>query len=119
MPPSPDLKDRDLESFAEFWPVYLGEHTCVRCRAVHYLAATAALATIAMSCCMQCWWLLLLTPVLAYGLAWFGHFAFEGNRPATWVHPWWSLRAEARMFWLAITGRLGPHLEALDSERDD
>ena len=50
------------------------------------------------------------TRLAVYGLAWIGHFCFEGNRPATWGYPWWSLRAEWRMFGLAITGKLKEQL---------
>ncbi|MFK7741517.1 MAG: Mpo1-like protein [Planctomycetota bacterium] len=99
-------------TFTAFWPAYLQEHRCPRCRFVHYVAATAVLGILTATLCMSCWWLMLLAPVFAYGIAWFGHLVFEKNRPATWTHPWWSLRAEWRMFWLAATGRLAPHLAA-------
>ena len=102
---------RDIGTFGEFWPVYLREHTCARCRAVHYLAATAVVAIVATTACLQCWWLLLAAPFAAYGLAWIGHFAFEKNRPATFTYPLWSLAADFRMWWLWLTGRLGPELE--------
>ena len=101
---------RDIPTFEEFWPLYLLEHSCVRCRFVHYIAATAVLTIAVTSMCMSCWWLLLTAPLVAYGFAWFGHFVFEKNRPATWVYPWWSLRAEWRMFFLALTRRLKHHL---------
>jgi hypothetical protein len=102
---------RDIPNFEAFWPVYLREHRCVRCRLVHYLAALTVVALITTSACAECWWLLCAAPLAAYGLAWFGHFVFEKNRPATWVYPLWSLRAEWRMCGLALTGRLKPHLD--------
>ena len=102
---------RDIPTFEAFWPVYLREHTCVRCRVVHYLAATAAVATVVVSTCAACWWLFATAPITAYALAWIGHFVFEKNRPATWVYPWWSLRAEWLMCTLALFGRLKPHLD--------
>jgi hypothetical protein len=37
-------------------------------------------------------WFALLWPVIGYRFAWFGHFVIEGNKPATFSHPWWSFR---------------------------
>ena len=102
---------RNIETFSEFWLIYLGEHTCVLCRVVHYVAAVVSLLILGATFWLQHWWLLMAAPIAAYGLAWFGHFVFEKNRPATWSYPWWSLCAEWRMFGLAITGRLCRHLE--------
>lgn len=47
---------------------------------------------------------LLLVPVIAYGFAWFGHFAFEKNKPVTFKMPWLSLQADLRLFRETITG---------------
>ncbi len=56
---------------------------------------------------------LLAAPVLGYGLAWFSHFFIEGNKPATFGHPLWSLRADFHMFWLMLTGKLEKELRRL------
>jgi hypothetical protein len=32
-----------------------------------------------------------LIPIIAYGFAWVGHFAFEANKPAALVYPFYSL----------------------------
>lgn len=56
--------------------------------------------------------------VLAYGFAWVGHFRVEGNRPATFHYPLWSLVADLRMWWLMSGGALweGDPLQALGLE---
>ncbi|MFN3592926.1 MAG: Mpo1-like protein, partial [Thermaurantiacus sp.] len=40
-----------------------------------------------------------------YGCAWFGHFAFERNRPASWVRWWWSFLGDWKMYGHWLTGR--------------
>lgn len=95
-----------IESFAAFWPVYLGEHRRPGCRALHYVGALTVLALVAVAFAASSPWFLLAVPVVSYGMAWVGHFFVECNRPATWSYPWWSLRAEFRMTFLAATGRI-------------
>jgi hypothetical protein len=44
--------------------------------------------------------------VCGYGFAWFSHFAFEKNRPATFQQPLYSLMGDWKMFWQMLTGRI-------------
>jgi hypothetical protein len=96
----------DPQSFAAFWPHYLAAHADPRTRALHYAGTGCALILVAGSLVIAKYWLLLAAVVLGYGPAWAGHVLFEGNRPATFTHPWWSLIGDFRMFFLAATGRL-------------
>jgi hypothetical protein len=106
---APSLSEAHIESFEAFWPYYLREHAHPVNRALHLAGTGAALATLAASTVNSM--LLPLVPVVGYGPAWIGHFVIEKNRPATFTYPLWSLRGDLRMFRLAVTGRLGPHLE--------
>ena len=48
----------------------------------------------------------MLVPLFGYGFAWFGHFAVERNRPATFQYPIYSLAGDFRMFADMIRGRV-------------
>ena len=101
---------KQFDSYAEFWPFYLGEHSKPSTRAVHYVGTVGAMAGLATALVTQNWWWLLAVPVFGYGPAWFGHFFIEHNKPATFKAPFWSLISDYRMFWLFVTGRLDKEL---------
>lgn len=99
------------QSFEEFWPFYVGEHSQLLCRVLHYAAALVTIAILGFVVWTGQWALLPIAPVVAYALAWTGHFVFERNRPATWSYIRWSLIAEFKMFWLFVTGRMGHEVD--------
>ncbi len=99
-----------IGSFAEFWPYSLREHRQPGTRTLHLVGTTLSLLLL-VAAAANGRSLLLLGAVLAgYGFAWFGHFAIEHNRPATFRHPLWSLAADWKMWALALSGRLAPEL---------
>ena len=93
---------REFNSFREFYPYYLAEHSDRRCRMTHYVGSTLVLAIIAGALLTQQWVYLWLIPLVGYGFAWLGHFLFEHNRPATFKHPWYSLMGDWVMYKDAI-----------------
>jgi hypothetical protein len=105
------MAQRDCRNYSEFWPHYLREHAKPRTRQVHYAGTAIVLACAALLALTGNWWWLLAIPLAGYGFAWVGHFFIEHNRPATFTYPLWSLVSDFRMFFLAVSGRLGPHLE--------
>jgi hypothetical protein len=96
-----------MRTFAEFWPHYVREHAHRGNRALHFAGTLVALGLVIAAVATGRWWLALTVPVAGYGLAWSGHFLLEGNRPATFRHPWGSLRGDFRMFALMFVGRMG------------
>jgi hypothetical protein len=51
-------------------------------------------------------WYMIATVLLAYALAWIGHFIFEANRPASIAYPLWAVIGEFKAWggavvWLA------------------
>jgi hypothetical protein len=100
-------------TYREFWPQYLALHADRRSRALHYGGTLAAAAALVLAAAGWDWRWLLAAPVLGYAPAWLGHVAFEGNRPATFGHPLWSLWSDVRMLALFLTGRLGAELRQI------
>jgi len=98
------------EDFAAFWPFYLREHSQPRTRALHYAGSLLVLILAAGAALAGEWRVLVLLPLAGYGFAWAAHALVEGNRPATFRHPWWSLRADFRMLRLWLTGGLDAEL---------
>ncbi len=96
-------------TYAEFWHVYLRAHTKPLTRALHYFGTTLGL--LALLAATQDWRFLIAAPLIGYAFAWTGHFAVEGNKPATFGHPLWSLYSDLRMLVLFLTCRLRAHLD--------
>src|SRR5262249_13110672 len=89
-------------NYAEFWPHYLAAHTDPRSRALHYLGTSGAGLLLVIAAVTADWRCAVAAPLVGYGFAWFGHVVFEGNRPATFGHPLWSLWSDIRMLGLFL-----------------
>lgn len=97
---------RRFESFSEFYPFYLAEHSDRMCRRMHFIGSTLVLLILAWTLFSANWWLLLLLPVAGYGFAWVGHFVFEKNRPATFQYPLYSLIGDWVMYGDILRGKI-------------
>jgi hypothetical protein len=110
------MSDSKFETFEDFWPFYVGEHKLPLNRALHYAGTTMAVGTVtAAVVTLNPLWLL-ATPVVGYGPAWVGHFILEGNRPATFKHPLYSLRGDFRMLKYALQGKMAAEVDRLYGE---
>ena len=95
-----------MKTFAEFWPFYVGEHSKRGTRALHFVGSTLVLMVLAYALWSGRLRFLLLAPVCGYAFAWVGHFGIEKNRPATFKYPLLSFRADWKMWWQMLTGKL-------------
>lgn len=95
-----------FQDFEQFWRHYVRQHAQPATRRWHFIGTTAALAAGITAIVSRSWWVLGLAPVVGYGLSWLSHAIVEQNRPASFTHPWWSLRADARMWALIATGQM-------------
>jgi len=98
-------ESKRFQSLAEFYPYYLTEHSDPRCRALHYVGSTLVIILLLSGFSTGQYSLLWLMPVTGYGLAWFGHFFFEKNKPATFEYPLYSFLSDWIMLKDFLTGR--------------
>lgn len=98
-------------TFEEFWPFYLREHSKPATRALHYIGTSLVVAIAGYAVLMGHWALLFALPIAGYFFAWLAHFTIEKNRPATFTYPLWSLIADFRMWWLWLSGSLKAELD--------
>jgi hypothetical protein len=100
-----------MQTFAEFWPFYLREHSKPGTRLLHLVGTTLVVFILADAIVTLRPVLLLGALVCGYSFAWVGHFFVEHNRPATFKYPLWSFAADWKMWAFALTGRLGSELD--------
>ncbi|RXS85993.1 DUF962 domain-containing protein [Geobacillus sp. PK12] len=103
----------EFRDYEEFWPFYLTQHRKRATRRWHFVGTSFVFLFVIIAIATRNAWWLLGAPIAAYALAWFSHFFIEGNKPATFGHPFWSLRADFRMYRLMLTGQLGRELERM------
>lgn len=107
--PASNRRDR-FETYGDFWPYYLQEHADKTCRQLHYVGTSLTFLALAAGILVSPWWLI-AAPMAGYGFAWFAHFKYERNKPATFKYPLWSLFSDYRMYFNWLGGKLGPHLK--------
>ena len=87
-----------FDNFDEFYPYYLSQHKNKLNRFLHFTGTTLTLILLLIITLTNYWQLLWLLPITGYGLAWLGHWIFEGNKPASFKYPLYSLGADIKMY---------------------
>ena len=107
----PHERPKRFGTFEEFWPHYVREHAHKSTRTLHFVGTSLAMACALGAVVLRRPSLLLLAPVVGYGPAWMGHFFIEKNRPATFTHPLFSLRADFVMWKKIVDGTMDAEVE--------
>jgi hypothetical protein len=95
----------EIRRFADFWPYYVRAHSKERTRLLHAIGSVLAIVLLGVAFAVSMWWLIAV-PLVGYAFAWYAHFFVEGNKPATFGHPFYSLIADYRMLFLMMAGRM-------------
>lgn len=92
-------------TFEKFWPHYRDKHSNPTCRRLHFVGTSVAIICLYAALLTQTWQTAVLGIVLGYACAWVGHFFFEHNTPATFDHPWLSLRGDLKLWWQMLQNK--------------
>ena len=95
-----------FDSFSEFYPFYLTEHSNRTCRRLHFVGSSLALACLVMLLATGKPQYLLYGLLCGYGFAWLGHFRFEKNKPASFKQPLYSFMGDWVMYKDIWTGKI-------------
>jgi hypothetical protein len=101
-----EFMTKRFSTFREFYPFYLGEHSNLVCRRLHFIGSWLVLIIFAIAIWQARPVLLWFMPVAGYGFAWVGHFFFEHNRPATFKYPLYSLMGDWVMWKDIMMGKV-------------
>ena len=107
------MSEQKFQSFAEFWPFYVGEHRLRMTRVWHFIGTSLGLISLLLMVVTGKWWLLFLGLWLSYGCAWASHFFIEKNRPATFKYPFYSFLGDFQMYLLMWQGKMADEVTRL------
>ncbi len=101
---APDISA--FNSFTEFYPFYLNEHSNQTCRRLHFVGSSLSLLCLAMLFITGKPQYFLYGLLCGYGFAWIGHFGFEKNKPASFKRPLYSFMGDWVMYKDIWTGKI-------------
>jgi len=93
------LNATQFNSFKEFYPYYLSEHSKAGTKLLHFVGTLCVIIFMILYFIYKDYIYLLFMPIFGYGFAWISHFFIERNKPATFKYPLYSLQGDFLMFW--------------------
>ena len=100
------MDNTKFNSFKEFYPFYLSEHSKKSTKLLHVLGSILVISILVYSVLNQDWTKLYFLPIVGYSFAWIGHFFFEKNKPATFKYPLYSFIGDWVMLKDIIFGKV-------------
>lgn len=97
VPPVPPVR----AGLPAFWRFYLHQHSHPKNRLFHCVGTTLAIVSMIAVIKINPWFWL-LAALSGYGFAWYGHFAFEKNKPATFKAPLRSFICDYLMYFSSL-----------------
>ena len=96
-----------FNSFKEFYPFYLQQHSEVVCRTLHFIGTLSGIIFLAIVLAKfdNKWWAF-ASLLFGYGFGFIGHYFFEHNQPATFKNPFYSFASDLLMFCQLLTGKI-------------
>ena len=98
---------RPYQSFDEFYPFYLSEHSHPLNRFLHFMGTSLSLGILISAFLTATYWLIGVALIQGYAWAWIGHFLIEKNRPATFTYPLYSFLGDWKMWFEILVMRRG------------
>jgi hypothetical protein len=111
------MAERKFNSFSEFWPHYVAEHSQSTTRMLHLIGTSVGIACVVYFIVSGRWWLFPLGLIPGYGAAWISHFFIEKNRPATFQHPLWSFMGDYKMIGMMLSGKMKMEVERVTAKK--
>jgi len=102
-------------SFSEFWPFYVSEHSKPATRLLHLIGTILGTGCMILFVASGKWFLFPLGLIPGYGAAWFAHFLIEKNKPATFEYPLWSFMADYKMIAMMLVGKMDKEVASLQN----
>ena len=113
------MSERRIETYEEFWPFYVREHSDPTNRKLHFVGTSGTIALVIAAMVRRKPIHLLHAAISGYGGAWIGHFFFQKNTPATFKYPLWSLFSDFRMYGKILAGTMNDEVaRALAAEEE-
>lgn len=94
-----------FDSFGEFYPYYLSQHSKFATRVVHSVGTGLAVALAIKALTFGPRKQVLAAPIVGYGTAWLSHFLIEKNKPASFGYPLYSALGDFRMMFDMARGQ--------------
>lgn len=112
------MSERRIETYEEFWPFYVREHSDPTNRKLHFAGTTGTILFAIAALIRRKPIHLLHGAISGYGGAWIGHFVFQKNTPATFKYPIWSLISDFRMYGKIVLGTMDEEVARVMEEEE-